>query len=78
MGKIFWVFFPKQQAETRNLDQVPWTEVTFISGVEIFMDDIRYWDGKNLQPGLFCMGGGWSENILGHNIGIIVIQNYCI
>ena len=43
MGKIFGFF---RLQTTRNLDQVPWTEVTFISGVEIFMDDIRYWGRK--------------------------------
>ena len=47
MGRIFGFFSTSVQA-TRNLDQVPWTEVTFISGVEIFMDDIRYWGKKQL------------------------------
>ena len=54
MGRIFrglFSFFFLNGKATGNLDQVPWTEVTFISGVEIFMDDIRYWGDskKNLQ-----------------------------
>ena len=53
MGRIFGFFFSTSVQATRNLDQVPWTEVTFISGVKIFMDDIRYWVEKKTYRSIF-------------------------